>query len=317
MGIRRWFESPTRLGHTHERWTSTTPGHVRGRCPAWPTTPSQPRARRRWSSCATAAPMPLSDDMYLPVRARGGRGRRPARAAGDRRFRESSAAPARRGRGRASADESGQPEAARPLGDGSPAVEVDGTAPRGVPHPVAQVGDVLADAGRLGLARVRHPHLDPVARALGEPRAGEADERILLPTFRIPTLIHTRSANSKWLSELSHRHPLWVHPSKTPRLSASRSGRLGAGHHPHRPLRDRRLAHRGDPTRRGGRVAPHGPLAPRRQQRRLMGRVATPTSPTTASVWRLRRRGHPAESRQRRSTTPSASGGATPACTRI
>ena len=39
-------------------------------------------------------------------------------------------------------------------------------------------------------------------------------ERILLPTFRIPTLIHTRSANSKWLNEISHRHPLWIHPSR-------------------------------------------------------------------------------------------------------
>ena len=28
----------------------------------------------------------------------------------------------------------------------------------------------------------------------------------------IPTLIHTRSGNSKWLNEISHRHPLWIHP---------------------------------------------------------------------------------------------------------
>ena len=37
-------------------------------------------------------------------------------------------------------------------------------------------------------------------------------ERALLPTFRLPTLIHTRSANSKWLQEISHTNPLWVHP---------------------------------------------------------------------------------------------------------
>jgi len=39
-----------------------------------------------------------------------------------------------------------------------------------------------------------------------------AGERALLPTFRLPTLIHTRSGNAKWLQELSHTNPLWVHP---------------------------------------------------------------------------------------------------------
>ncbi|HKX45818.1 MAG TPA: molybdopterin dinucleotide binding domain-containing protein [Planctomycetota bacterium] len=39
-----------------------------------------------------------------------------------------------------------------------------------------------------------------------------AGERALLPTFRLPTLIHTRSANSKWLTEISHTNPLWMHP---------------------------------------------------------------------------------------------------------
>jgi len=35
---------------------------------------------------------------------------------------------------------------------------------------------------------------------------------VLLPTFRLPTLIHTRSGNAKWLKEISHTNPLWVHP---------------------------------------------------------------------------------------------------------
>jgi anaerobic selenocysteine-containing dehydrogenase len=38
------------------------------------------------------------------------------------------------------------------------------------------------------------------------------DERILLPIFRLPTLIHTRSGNAKYLYEISHGHPLWVNP---------------------------------------------------------------------------------------------------------
>lgn len=40
----------------------------------------------------------------------------------------------------------------------------------------------------------------------------ENGERCLLPTFRLPTLIHTRSGNAKWLQEISHTNPLWVHP---------------------------------------------------------------------------------------------------------
>jgi anaerobic selenocysteine-containing dehydrogenase len=37
-----------------------------------------------------------------------------------------------------------------------------------------------------------------------------AGEMLLLPTFRLPTLIHTRSGNAKWLYEISNRNPLWI-----------------------------------------------------------------------------------------------------------
>jgi anaerobic selenocysteine-containing dehydrogenase len=43
-------------------------------------------------------------------------------------------------------------------------------------------------------------------------------EMLLLPTFRLPTLIHTRSANAKWLYELSHKNPVWMHPQDAARL---------------------------------------------------------------------------------------------------
>ncbi len=43
-------------------------------------------------------------------------------------------------------------------------------------------------------------------------------ERCLLPTFRLPTLIHTRSGNAKWLQEISHTNPLWVHPEDIGKL---------------------------------------------------------------------------------------------------
>jgi anaerobic selenocysteine-containing dehydrogenase len=43
-------------------------------------------------------------------------------------------------------------------------------------------------------------------------------EMMLMPTFRLPTLIHTRSGNAKYLNEISHRNPLWVHSSDAHRL---------------------------------------------------------------------------------------------------
>jgi anaerobic selenocysteine-containing dehydrogenase len=46
----------------------------------------------------------------------------------------------------------------------------------------------------------------------------ERGEMVLLPTFRLPTLIHTRSGNAKWLYEISHSNPLWLHPEDAARL---------------------------------------------------------------------------------------------------
>ena len=52
------------------------------------------------------------------------------------------------------------------------------------------------------------------------------DQMVLLSTFRLPTQIHTRSANSKWLDELSHTNPVWIHPSDAERLGVARTGDL-------------------------------------------------------------------------------------------
>ncbi len=103
------------------------------------------------------------------------------------------------------------------LGDGSVGVDVDGEVREGFPTPSRKLefySTTLRDWGWPEYAtptwipsHVHHQDLDI-----------DGNERILLPTFRIPTLIHTRSANSKWLSELSHRHPLWIHPSDAEEL---------------------------------------------------------------------------------------------------
>ncbi len=45
-----------------------------------------------------------------------------------------------------------------------------------------------------------------------------AGEFCLLPTFRLPTLIHTRSGSAKWLNEISQVNPIWLHTSDAERL---------------------------------------------------------------------------------------------------
>ncbi|MGH3096957.1 MAG: molybdopterin-dependent oxidoreductase [Streptosporangiales bacterium] len=53
----------------------------------------------------------------------------------------------------------------------------------------------------------------------------EAGELVLVPTFRLPTLIHTRSGNAKYLNEISNSHPLWVHAGDAERFGV-RTGDL-------------------------------------------------------------------------------------------
>jgi anaerobic selenocysteine-containing dehydrogenase len=48
--------------------------------------------------------------------------------------------------------------------------------------------------------------------------ARERNEFALVPTFRLPVLIHTRSANAKWLVEIAHDNPLWLNPIDAARL---------------------------------------------------------------------------------------------------
>lgn len=58
-----------------------------------------------------------------------------------------------------------------------------------------------------------HVHPDNINIANGE--------MLLLPNFRLPTLIHTRSANAKWLYEISHKNPIWMHPKDAKRLKVN------------------------------------------------------------------------------------------------
>ncbi len=103
-------------------------------------------------------------------------------------------------------------KAGTPLG-----VEIDGVARVGFPTPSRKLeffSKTLKDWRWPELAiptyAPSHVSRDRIDRARGE--------MLLMPTFRLPTLVHTRSGNAKWLNEISHRNPLWIHPEDAERL---------------------------------------------------------------------------------------------------
>lgn len=109
-------------------------------------------------------------------------------------------------------------EGRRPAG-----VMIDGTVRRGFPTPSGRLefwSSTLAAWGwpEHALPGYIRSHVHPAELAPGQV--------VLLSTFRLPTQIHTRSANSKWLDELAHTNPVWVHPSDAARLGIARTGDL-------------------------------------------------------------------------------------------
>lgn len=96
-------------------------------------------------------------------------------------------------------------EGRRPVG-----VLVDGQILRGFPTPSGRLefySKTLSDWGWRDQALPGYikSHIHPDNLAPGE--------MPLISTFRLPVQIHTRSANSKWLDEIAHTNPLWIHPS--------------------------------------------------------------------------------------------------------
>ncbi len=103
-------------------------------------------------------------------------------------------------------------------------VEVDGRARRGFLTPSKKqefYSQTMVDWGwpefRLPGYVKSHVHPDDISVEQGE--------FVLLPTYRLPTLIHSRSGNAKWLAEISNQNPLWIHTSDAERLQV-RTGDL-------------------------------------------------------------------------------------------
>ena len=101
-------------------------------------------------------------------------------------------------------------------------VRVNGTVKRGFPTPSGRLeffSRTLAEWGwpeySIPTYFASHVHPDNL----------ENDQTILISTFRLPVQIHTRSANSKWLDEIAHTNPLWIHPSHA-KLLGVKTGQL-------------------------------------------------------------------------------------------
>ena len=119
------------------------------------------------------------------------------------------------------------------------------TVRRGFPTPSGRLefySSTLADWGwpEHALPGYIKSHVHPDRLAPGQ--------LVLLSTFRLPTQIHTRSANAKWLDELAHTNPVWIHPSATPGGSASRAPATWCGW---RPTSATSLPRRGSPKGSG------------------------------------------------------------------
>jgi anaerobic selenocysteine-containing dehydrogenase len=101
-------------------------------------------------------------------------------------------------------------------------IKVDGDIKRGFPTPSGKLeffSRTLADWGWHEYA------LPTYIRGHVHPQNLEPDQTILISTFRLPIQIHTRSANAKWLNEIAHTNPLWLHTSHAAKLGV-RTGDL-------------------------------------------------------------------------------------------
>jgi len=89
-------------------------------------------------------------------------------------------------------------------------VRVNGNVKRGFPTPSGRLEFFSRTLAEWGWPEFAIPTYFP---SHVHPENLEKDETILISTFRLPVQIHTRSANSKWLDEIAHTNPLWIHPS--------------------------------------------------------------------------------------------------------
>ncbi len=97
-------------------------------------------------------------------------------------------------------------------------VRVDGEILKGFPTPSGRLefwSRTLDEWGwpELALPTYIKSHIHPGSL--------DSDQMVLISTFRVPVQIHTRSANAKWLDEIAHTNPLWLHTHDAERIGVS------------------------------------------------------------------------------------------------
>jgi len=107
-------------------------------------------------------------------------------------------------------------EGRRPAG-----VELDGRIRRGFPTPSGRLEFYSRTLAQWGWPEYAVP---AYIRSHVHPANLEEGQVVLIPTFRLPVQIHTRSANAKWLDEIAHTNPLWINPVDARRWGAIRTG---------------------------------------------------------------------------------------------
>jgi anaerobic selenocysteine-containing dehydrogenase len=108
-------------------------------------------------------------------------------------------------------------EGRRPVG-----VRIDGVVRHGFPTPSGRLEFYSGTLKRWGWPEHALP---TYIRSHVHPEGLRPGELPLIPTFRLPVQIHTRSANAKWLDEIAHTNPLWLHSQDAARLEV-RTGDL-------------------------------------------------------------------------------------------
>ncbi|HUP47943.1 MAG TPA: molybdopterin-dependent oxidoreductase [Thermoanaerobaculia bacterium] len=94
-------------------------------------------------------------------------------------------------------------------------VEIDGVIRRGFPTPSGRLEFYSSTLAAWGWPEMAIPGY---IRSQVHPESLQPGEMPLIPTFRLPVQIHTRSANAKWLDEIAHSNPLWIHPNDAARI---------------------------------------------------------------------------------------------------
>jgi anaerobic selenocysteine-containing dehydrogenase len=94
-------------------------------------------------------------------------------------------------------------------------MNLDGTVRRGFPTPSGRLEFYSRTMAEWGWSEFALP---TYIRSHVHPSNLAHDETVLISTFRLAMQIHTRSANAKWLNEIAHTNPLWIHPTFADRI---------------------------------------------------------------------------------------------------